>query len=61
MEKKKYKKWAGLSGQFQVKFDGNLHMKMDENACKNEAFWAIGMITKYRVFRIGFGVNVLWN
>ena len=31
MEKKKYKQWAGLSGQFQVKFDGNLHVKMDEN------------------------------
>ena len=34
---------------------------MEEKACKNNTFWAIGMVTKYRIFRIGFGVVFFWG
>ena len=40
-----------------VKFHGNLHRKMEEKPCKNYTCWAIGTVTKYRIFRIGFGLG----
>ena len=42
-----------------VKFHGNLHRKMEEKPCKNYTCWAIGTVTKYRIFRIGFGLGFL--
>ena len=52
----KCRRVSGLRG-VTVKFNGNLHRKMEEKACKNYTFWAIGMVTKYRIFRIGFGLG----
>ena len=43
-----------------VKFHGNLHRKMEEKPCKNYTFWAMSMVTKYRIFRIGFGLLFFW-